>query len=186
MPSSSFIVAPVELERHLSACREHLGTNVTDVAVRTLPQPRRDLLARRLARIERNAFLIAERLENELGDLVAYPGLESHPSFAVAQRLGFRGGCVSFALDDGALVEDAVAEARRRSVRLVGGSSFGFDTTRVYLTAARTERTEPFLRVAAGTEHRLAIEGVADALVAAIGRARTPGTFSASRGVSRT
>jgi cystathionine beta-lyase/cystathionine gamma-synthase len=184
--NAGIIVTDREYAPHLSACREHLGTNVTDVAVRALPRPWRDLLERRLARIERNALLIAERLEHELGDLVAYAGLESHPSFAVAQRLGFRGGCVSLALDEDALVDDAVAEARRRSAPLVGGSSFGFDTTRIYLTAARASHSEPFIRIAAGTEHRLAIEGVADALVAAIGQARTAGTFSVSRGVSRT
>jgi cystathionine beta-lyase/cystathionine gamma-synthase len=182
--NAGIIVAPAEFERHLSACREHLGTNVTDVTVRTLPRPRRDLLERRLARIERNALQIAERLEQELGDLVAYPGLESHPSFDVAQRLRFRGGCISLALDDDALVDDIVAEGRRRSTPLVGGSSFGFDTTRIYLTAARAESTDPFLRIAAGTEHRLAIEGVADALVAAIGRTLPIGTLSGTRGVS--
>jgi cystathionine beta-lyase/cystathionine gamma-synthase len=183
--NAGIIVAPVEMAPHLSACREHLGTNVTDVAVRTLPRPRRDILERRVARIERNALLIAERLEDELGEGVAYPGLASHPSFELAERLGFRGGCISLALDDGALVGAAVAEARRRSVTLVGGSSFGFDTTRIYLTAARASESEPFVRIAAGTEHRLAIEDVANALTAAIRRAGRPGTFSGPRGVSR-
>jgi cystathionine beta-lyase/cystathionine gamma-synthase len=183
--NAGIIVAPIEHAPRLSACREHLGTNVTDVAVRTLPRPRRDVLERRLARIGRNALLIAERLETELGDGVAHPGLASHPSFPVAERLRFRGGCVSLALDDCGLVDDVVAEARRRSVPLVGGSSFGFDTTRIYLTAARAAQGEPFVRIAVGTEHRLAIEGVAEAIAAAIRRSRGVGTFSGPRGVSR-
>ena len=45
----------------------------------------------------------------------------------------------------------------RRGVALVGGASFGFDVTRVSLTAADTADGAPFLRVAAGTEHRLAV-----------------------------
>ena len=51
---------------------------------------------------------------------------------------------------------------------LLGGSSFGFDTTRIYLTAEGADYGEPFVRVAAGTEHRLEIECVAEALVAAV------------------
>jgi hypothetical protein len=61
-----------------------------------------------------------------------------------------------------------VAEAAKRGVALLAGSSFGFDTTRIYLTAARAVSGEPFVRVAAGTEHRLALEPLADALAAAI------------------
>ena len=60
-----------------------------------------------------------------------------------------------------------MTEAARRGVALLGGSSFGFDTTRIYLTAEGAERGEPFVRLAAGTEHRIAVETVADALAAA-------------------
>ena len=70
-----------------------------------------------------------------------------------------------------ALVEVAVAEAARRQIGLVAGSSFGFDTTRIYLTAAHAELGTPFVRIAAGTEHRLELEPLADALAAAIDRA---------------
>jgi hypothetical protein len=72
---------------------------------------------------------------------------------------------------EGVLVEAAVAEAARRGVPLIGGSSFGFDTTRVYLTAAQAAAGEPFVRISPGTEHRLEIDEVADALAAAIRKA---------------
>jgi cystathionine beta-lyase/cystathionine gamma-synthase len=162
----------------LSAYREHLGTNVADVAVHALPRPDRGVLERRLARLERNALLLAERLRTRAADAVevVYPGLPSHRCAAVARRLRFRGGCVSvgFAERDAtlrrerALVGEAVAQAARRGVALVGGSSFGFDTTRIYLTAEGAEYGEPFVRIAAGTEHRLEVERVAEALVAAM------------------
>jgi hypothetical protein len=107
-----------------------------------------------------------------------YPGLASHPCAPAARGLPFRGGCLSIVFPDGdgglrrerALVEAAVAEAARRGVTLLAGSSFGFDTTRIYLTAARAECGEPFVRVAAGTEHRAELETLADALAAAVRR----------------
>jgi hypothetical protein len=69
-----------------------------------------------------------------------------------------------------ALVEAAVAEAAARGIALIGGSSFGFNTTRIYLTAARAECGEPFVRVAAGTEHAVDLETLADVLEVAVHR----------------
>jgi hypothetical protein len=70
-----------------------------------------------------------------------------------------------------AFVESAIVEAARRRIPLIGGSSFGFDTTRVYLTAAQAAAGEPFVRISPGTEHRLEIDELADALAAAIRKA---------------
>jgi cystathionine beta-lyase/cystathionine gamma-synthase len=158
--------------------REHLGTNVADVAVHALPRPDRSVLARRLARLQRNALLLAERLRVQAGESIeiVYPGLPSHRGAAFTRRLQFRGGCLSIVFrgpaatlrPQRALVEQAVAEAARLRVELLGGSSFGFDTTRIYLTAEGAEYGEPFVRIAAGTEHRLEVERVAEALIAAV------------------
>jgi cystathionine beta-lyase/cystathionine gamma-synthase len=158
--NAGVIVARSGDAERLAHYREHLGTNVADVAVHALPRPDRRVLERRLARLQRNALLLAKRL---LGDSVeiVYPG---------------RGGCLSIVFRErtatlrreDALVEQAVVEAARRGVALLGGSSFGFDTTRIYLTAEGADYGEPFVRIAAGTEHRLEIERVADALAAAV------------------
>jgi cystathionine beta-lyase/cystathionine gamma-synthase len=176
--NAGVIVARRDDAELLSDYREHLGTNVADVAVHALPAPDRRVLERRLARLERNALLLAELLHDRAPASVAvvYPGLPSHPCAHAARRLSFRGGCLSIGLREsdgrlsreGALVEAALAEAARRGVALLGGSSFGFNTTRVYLTAARAEHGDPFVRVAAGTEHRLELETLADALTAAV------------------
>ena len=105
------------------------------------------------------------------------PGLSSHPAARAGRKLPFHGGCFSivFAGDDPALrreqalVEAAVATASRRGVALVGGSSFGFNTSRIYLTAIRgADCSEPFVRVAVGTEHRLELEPLAEVFAAAI------------------
>jgi cystathionine beta-lyase/cystathionine gamma-synthase len=160
--NAGVIVARSGDAERLSHYREHLGTNVADVAVHALPRPDRRVLERRLARLERNARLLAERLREGAGSLVEVV----HP----------RGGCLSIVFREPdatlrrehALVEQAVAEAARRGVALLGGSSFGFDTTRIYLTAEGADYGEPFVRIAAGTEHRLEIERVAEALAAAV------------------
>jgi cystathionine beta-lyase/cystathionine gamma-synthase len=159
--------------------REHLGTNIPDVAVHALPPPDRAVLERRLARLQRNAWHLAQRLDEcaPSGAEIVYPGLGAHRGSEVAAaRVGFRGGCLSVVFQEPdrrrerqrRLVEAAVAEAARRDVRLHAGSSFGFDTTRIYLTAARAECGTAFVRIAAGAEHRIELDALTDALVAAI------------------
>jgi cystathionine beta-lyase/cystathionine gamma-synthase len=176
--NAGIVVARGADAERLCRYREHLGTNVADVAVHALPRPDRSVLARRLARLQRNALLLAERLRVQAGESIeiVYPGLPSHRGAAFTRRLQFRGGCLSIVFREPAatlrrhraLVEQAVGEAARRRVELLGGSSFGFDITRIYLTAEGAEYREPFIRIAAGTEHRLEVERVAEALTAAV------------------
>jgi cystathionine beta-lyase/cystathionine gamma-synthase len=155
--------------------REHLGTNIGDAAVQSLPPPSRRVLERRLARLGRNAELLARRLAAvAAGDSavrVVHPALAERSAQKAARP--FQGACVSIASTpdrERRFVAAAFAEARRRGVPLIGGSSFGFDTTRLYLTAARTHHGESFVRVAAGTEDRLAVEELGDVLASALGR----------------
>ena len=176
--NAGVIVAREDDAELLQEYREHLGTNIADVAVYALPRPERAVLERRLARLERNALFLATRLEVRSAPSaeIVYPGLPSHPCARAAAELPFRGACFSIVFPERgaelaherALVEAAVSEAAKRGVALLAGSSFGFDTTRIYLTAARAEYGEPFVRVAAGTEHRLALEPLAEALSAAV------------------
>jgi cystathionine beta-lyase/cystathionine gamma-synthase len=176
--NAGVIVARGDDAELLADYREHLGTNVADVAVHALPRPDRRVLERRLARLQRNALLLANRLHERTSTSVAivYPGLAPHPCSDVGRRLPFRGGCLSIVPheSDGRLTQErwlvkaAVAEAARRGVPLLGGSSFGFNTSRIYLTAADAEQGDPFVRVAAGTEHRLELEALADALTVAV------------------
>jgi cystathionine beta-lyase/cystathionine gamma-synthase len=158
--------------------REHLGTNIPDVSVHALPPPDRRVLERRLARLERNAIHLAEGLDQRAppGVAIVYPGFGAHRLPGAAARLAFRGGCLSLVFGEREhrlerqqrLVCEAVAEAARRGIRLLAGSSFGFDTTRIYLTAARAEYGTPFVRIAVGTEHRLELDGLTDVLATAI------------------
>jgi len=129
----------------LDALREHLGTNVSDTSILSLPAPDRARLERRIARLERNAMILAERLGG------------FHPGVGPLLQLDVP--------DPGAWIGRALEQARRRDVQVVAGTSFGFDNTRVYVTAPGPDS---FLRIAPGTEDRLRIETVADALEAAL------------------
>ncbi|MGN6872648.1 MAG: PLP-dependent transferase [Solirubrobacteraceae bacterium] len=156
------VAAPGDAES-LEDYREHLGTNIPDMSVHALPPPDRGVLERRLARLQRNATHLAKGLDTRApaGVSIVYPG---------------RGACLSLLFERRAqrlarqhrVVGEAVAEAARRGIRLLAGSSFGFDTTRIYLTAARAEYGTPFVRIAAGTEHRLELDVLTDVLATAI------------------
>jgi cystathionine beta-lyase/cystathionine gamma-synthase len=177
--AAGMIVAPRTLADRLDECREHLGTNLTDLAAHQIPEPNRPLLQARLARLGRNArelaVFLAERYERRgLPVRVDHPGLPGHPSFPIARRLSFQGGTFGLTPDvdthelRAQLVKAILYEARRRRVPLVEGTSFGFDTTRVYLTASGNAHGLPFVRVAAGSEHRLGVEALKRVLVAAM------------------
>ena len=52
--------------------------------------------------------------------------------------------------------------AKKKKVSINGGTSFGFNTTRIYLTARNTDYGMPFIRVSVGTENIIELEKVKD------------------------
>jgi cystathionine beta-lyase/cystathionine gamma-synthase len=180
--TGGMIVASPGDARGLDRYREHLGTNVTDSTVWTIPEPNRAILLRRLGRLGRNAALLARRLsevaEDHPGALegIGHPSLARHPSHHLLDGSAFPGGFLSLDLRPHlqrtdvyrAMVRSMLEEARRRRVPLAAGASFGFDTTRIYLTAATAACARPYLRVSSGTEHLAAATAVADVLCAAV------------------
>jgi cystathionine beta-lyase/cystathionine gamma-synthase len=188
--AAGIVVAEPDTIAALEPYREHLGTNVTAEAALSIPRPCRAVLDRRLARLGRNAELLTERLERAAvrteGPVrgATHPSLPHHPGHALAAGLPFRGSFLAVRIhpdDDRPEVRDGLVhgflrEARSRSVPLVGGASFGLDVTRVYATGATSRTTPPFVRIAAGTEHRLGVERLGDALEAAVASlGRVPG-----------
>jgi hypothetical protein len=147
--NAGVVVARPEDGAALDLMRERLGTIAPDTAVAALPEPDGGVLERRLARLQRNAGILAQRLAERAE--VAWAGCGSYLALEPGLPLD-------------AYVTRAVGAARRAGVRVVAGSSFGFDVTRVYVTGAASGVREPFLRVSAGTEDRLEMEAVAAAL----------------------
>lgn len=174
------ILSPVTLFTH----RKSLGTNLVDSSVLALPTPDRKRLDIRLHRHHRNATRIAvglDQLNTETSKTalqqVVYPGLPSHPAYSWMKLRLFHGSTIVLVLKEQyrntatykKFLQCAVEEARKLSVDLVGGSSFGFSTTRVYLTALHATGTaEPFLRVSVGTETVMEIEKITKAIVRAL------------------
>ncbi len=166
--------------------RMHIGTNLVDASVLSLPWPNRLLLKKRLHRHHRNATMIATALDLHANSTrrtalknVVYPGLPNHPAYAWMKNRDFHGAFLVIVLKEQhrktathmKFLEYAVEEARNRGVELIAGSSFGLSKTRVYLTALRaTGTTEPFLRISAGTETVVEIEKIIAALTRALER----------------
>jgi len=61
------IVAEGSDAEDLDRYREHLGTNIADATVHAIPRPNRPALERRLLRIERNALVLARRINEAAG-----------------------------------------------------------------------------------------------------------------------
>ncbi|MEK7632838.1 MAG: PLP-dependent transferase [Patescibacteria group bacterium] len=166
--------------------RMHIGTNLVDASVLSLPWPNRSVLERRLRRHHRNTTMIATAFDVHTGsdrrtalERVVYPGLPSHPAYSWMKDRDFHGAFFVIVLKERyrkaatymRFLEYAVEEARNRGVELIAGSSFGLSKTRVYLTALRaTGTTEPFLRVSAGTETVIEVEKIISALTRALER----------------
>lgn len=146
--------------------RAHLGTGASDAAAETIPPPNRERLLRRLLRLERNTRLIAGRIDSAVsqGEVTCFerprcPVLASQKS-AHVEELPFRGSIMNIALKPRcrsvehlrALSDHIIQSANAHDVSIHCGTSFGFSTTRLYLTAATTRFGTPFLRLSPGTE----------------------------------
>ena len=164
--------------------RKHLGTNIPDDSTYAFPTPNRKMLEKRLKRLGRNASILAASLQEYIDKhpkcslkKIIYPALISprgspfgHP------RGGFRGSFFNLAFKKKNVrlykrfIETAIKEAKRQKVDLIGGTSFGLNTTRIYLTSLWTKYGEPFVRVSVGTENKLQIEALKKVFVGTINK----------------
>lgn len=152
--------------------RDHSGTNISDSSVYMIPQPNRYFLEKRLLRHQRNTFFLASFLDGYIK--IVYPGLPSHPCFLWAKNLPFQGSffTISFRKKNISLykkfIEMTLKIAKKKSIDIVAGTSFGLCTTRVYLTSLRSDVSEPFIRISVGTETRWELERLKDLFCEAI------------------
>lgn len=160
--------------------RMRLGTNLVDASVLSLPLPNRKMLEKRMMRQGRNAMMMAEGLEKAVKkgkrtaiSRVVYPGLLSHPAYEWMKSRAFCGSFFVVVFKEKyrkvgvyqRFLKLVIEEARKLGIDLVAGSSFGFSSTRVYLTALHsTGTTEPFVRVSVGTETVWGVEKLVVAL----------------------
>jgi cystathionine beta-lyase/cystathionine gamma-synthase len=184
-PAGMIVAEGSDVADAIDGYREHLGTNILDIAAQALPIPDRAIYERRLARLDRNAFLLATTVQKRaevMGEALftgaRYPGLPDHAAYPYSGETWFRGGFfeIGFAERPEVLevqrrfVELVLEQARARRVPVAAGASFGLPTTRIYHTASTSTHGEPFVRISPGTEHRLEICSVGDCLGAAMER----------------
>ncbi len=58
------------------------------------------------------------------------------------------------------MLKKILLNARKEKTNLIGGTSFGFDITRVYLTASHTQFARSFIRISAGMENLSQMEKI--------------------------
>lgn len=163
--------------------REHLGTTITDNSLYSLPIPNRKMLEKRLARLDRNATLLSSYLEEYINkkkncvvQKIIYPALKSHPCYNWTSDMPFHGSYFTIDFKNKyqkvsfykKFIEVVLRKAKKMKVNLIGGTSFGLNTTRIYLTATRTHYGEPFVRVSLGTENLIEIKKLKQVFIAAI------------------
>jgi cystathionine beta-lyase/cystathionine gamma-synthase len=151
----------------LTRVRTHLGTNTTDIAAATLPDPSFEMNKRRLDRIGRNARIAATRFASDRTAEVTFSGLH------VTGERSFRGGCVNIGLHASggelrAIVDRAMGACAEQRIPLRCGTSFGFSTSRLYVVESSLEGHRPFLRFSAGTEEEWELRRILDAIGGAL------------------
>lgn len=147
--------------------RKHAGTNITDSSVYVLPKPNRKRLENRLIRHQRNACLLASSLHDHIAKnkkspvaKIIYPGLSHHPAYKWTCNLSFKGSFFNICFKSRyqsvrnlqRFVNIVIDTAKKEDVDIAAGTSFGLNTTRIYLTSLRTDYGQPFMRISAGIE----------------------------------
>lgn len=150
--------------------RVHAGTNIPDVTAASLPTPNRRILIKRFGRHTRNTMFLARALEDWIQkhssgpfEGISFPGIGSYFTIKFKKPYATISSYKRF-------VSLSLAVAKRHNVNLVSGTSFGLNTTRIYLTAIRSKPNTPFIRVAVGTEDTEKIEAVRDLFIETLAR----------------
>lgn len=152
--------------------RDHAGTNIRDVGAASLPTPNRTMLKKRLARHTKNASLVAQHLTQWIQDHpnspfegISFPGIGSYFTILFKKKYATIPSYRRF-------INRTLVTAKRHKVNLISGTSFGLDTTRIYLTAVRSRPNTPFVRVAVGTENMQTLESMCDVFIETLKRFR--------------
>jgi cystathionine beta-lyase/cystathionine gamma-synthase len=160
--------------------REKFGSNLSDVSTATLPRSNVGIATQRYKRACQNTALIVEELRrylilNQSSFIDQIEAATPLPGSIVDDTKRFSGTGIfnirfkNYSLlrsKNHLLTETILMEAKRREINIISGTSFGFDTTRIYLTAPSTE--SPFLRIAPGIEDHMDTILVAESIAAAI------------------
>lgn len=161
----------------LRKTRARFGGNISDASVRSLPSPHRSGLLSRMRRHARNADLFIDALQQQLqliGKQTVISSIESLGN-TIDSCPWYQSSCLVLMLDEQyrsistyRILERRVLElAKQRGLTVGMGTSFGFDVTRLYVTAPSTPFEPPFLRISIGTETAEEIRQLAEVVAIA-------------------
>lgn len=149
------------------------GTNIQDYATNLLPFTTKKHLQERMKTIATNALSLARFVsefdpQTKIISEIIYPGLESHPDFKLAKKLGFTGSFfnIKFISDINNdkyfefLTTEIINSAKKHACDIVHGASFGFNHTSVYYSVGWDEPENHYLRISTGTETTYEIEKI--------------------------
>jgi cystathionine beta-lyase/cystathionine gamma-synthase len=147
--------------------REHSGTNITDSSVYVLPPPNKKNLLKRVERFGRNASVLVSLLQEYI---------DTHDTKVESINYPDKGGFFTFTFKKEnrnsnffkKFIRKAISTAKKNNINLIAGTSFGLDTSRIYLTALNNAYGEPFVRFSVGTESMWEVEKIGMVLEKAI------------------
>ena len=154
------------LHESFKPTRARLGTNISDSSAGSLPRPNRERLERRLRRHSKNMERVGRELERQIQ---LHQGIFNAISWADKGQDNadwFRSPIMSVSLCPEFQsvwhyqeFENKVHElASEMNLPVAFSTSFGFDVSRLYVTAPSTDFEPPFLRFSIGTENQFQID----------------------------
>jgi cysteine synthase/cystathionine beta-lyase/cystathionine gamma-synthase len=160
--TGGIIIAHLNKNNHsdFRKTRARLGTNITDSSAGSLPQPNAELLTKRLKRHSRNAGLLVKCIQDNIDGRAGVVNSISWLDKKIDGVPWFNGSCFTVRFDEYFRstanyleFENRIIELAKEAKLIVAlSTSFGFDITRLAITAPSTLFEDPFLRVSIGTE----------------------------------
>lgn len=163
--------------------RKNSGTIITHNSVYAIPYPNKKILSKRITRHGRNSQYLAEKLQSYVDnhpysaiEKINYPELAAHYSYAWSKNMPFKGTFFTLVFKSRLrskrkyqqFIDLVMKLAKDNGVPIIEGTSFGLDTTRIYLAAAYTTHAVPFIRVSVGTETMDEVEKIAEVFIQAM------------------
>lgn len=163
------------LHKNFKPTRARFGTNISDASASALPLPNKQRLMRRLKRHARNMEMLGQNLETQIHEEKGIIDSLSWVSEREDVPTWYRSPIMSINLcpqfqsvKHYQEFEKRVSElAIEANLPIAFSTSFGFDVSRLYVTAPSTEFEPPFLRLSIGTETLCQIKELIDIIAIA-------------------
>jgi cystathionine beta-lyase/cystathionine gamma-synthase len=150
--------------------RDHLGTNIPDASLLSIPTPNRKLLLLRMKRIWRNTIYVSTTLKKHIvinTSILSTVNISNNHIPSPFFTLSFIPKYKNIKMYKKS-INKMLYNSKKRQNQLVSGTSFGMDTTRIYLTASRSNTINPFIRISPGTETMHEINKITSILLKSI------------------